>query len=389
MDFEKYSPFKIPQAIIVTYGAIDGKYSGRGFLIYRIFTHIFITELFTWLQIAYLFTFKTFADLAKLMSVMPTFFLFLIKSWNFFWKSALVRKLMVTTKELFSQCPSSPKLQSRLVFAQKFSNFFLCCVWIACCLAVVTAMYEIPYKMWYPFDTTYNTSGYWTCVVYQMVNVWITAYVIISMDLFQSFFLCYIAVFLEALCDMLELFDERKTPDSKNDEFLEILKFQIKVSEYIDMCHQAFASIWFIQGFTSTLILCTTAYSMTVVSFKKSLKFWNYFYSISEFFSKITEIAVFLKVLAYLGPMIFEIWLPSFFGSEIEAVSEKLSTSLFHSPWVNQNKKFKLDMLIIMEKIKRPIKMSIFATFDLNLATFTQICRTAYSLFAVCKNMGA
>lgn len=86
--------------------------------------------------------------------------------------------------------------------------------------------------------------------------------------------------------------------------------------------------------------------------------------------------------------MVVEIFIPCYYGSEILAVSEKLSESLFHAGWIEEEKIFKAAMTIFLEKVKRPIRVSIFGVFEINLATFTTICRSAYSLYAVFKSMG-
>ena len=87
--------------------------------------------------------------------------------------------------------------------------------------------------------------------------------------------------------------------------------------------------------------------------------------------------------------MLMQIFFPCYYGSEILAVSENLSTSLFHSDWIGTDQKFQSAMRIFMERAKRAKKIFIFGVFEVNLETFTLICRSAYSLYAVLKTMGA
>lgn len=84
--------------------------------------------------------------------------------------------------------------------------------------------------------------------------------------------------------------------------------------------------------------------------------------------------------------MIVEIYFPCFYGSEVSDTFGKISTSLFHSEWINEDKEFKSAMLIFMEKVKKPGKISIFGVYDVNLETFTFICNAAFSLYAVFKS---
>lgn len=87
--------------------------------------------------------------------------------------------------------------------------------------------------------------------------------------------------------------------------------------------------------------------------------------------------------------MTCEILFPCLFGSEIIVASEKLSSSLMHSQWLDQSESFKANVKILMEYMKKPIKLSAVGVFDVNLENFMKICNSAYSLFAVFKKINA
>lgn len=86
-------------------------------------------------------------------------------------------------------------------------------------------------------------------------------------------------------------------------------------------------------------------------------------------------------------PMTLQILLPCYFGNEMMVASEKLSTSLFHSDWINKSDAFKKAMKIFMENAKRPLKLSSFGVFDLTLDNFLKVINSTYSLYAVMKNV--
>lgn len=81
--------------------------------------------------------------------------------------------------------------------------------------------------------------------------------------------------------------------------------------------------------------------------------------------------------------MTAEIFLPCYYGTEVHSASENLSTSLFHSEWYTESLSFKKGMLIFMERVKRPVTITVFDVYHVNLQTFTFVCQSAYSLFAV------
>lgn len=85
--------------------------------------------------------------------------------------------------------------------------------------------------------------------------------------------------------------------------------------------------------------------------------------------------------------MVFEIFMPCYFGNELIDVSKKLNTKMYQSNWTIQSKKFKTAMKIFMENAKNPLKVSVFGVFDLNLETFLRIINSAYSLYVVLGNL--
>lgn len=94
-----------------------------------------------------------------------------------------------------------------------------------------------------------------------------------------------------------------------------------------------------------------------------------------------------MRLLTYLPIMTLQILMPCFNGSELSISSEKLLTTLFSSNWVGQSKDFKLALKIFMENSKKPMKVSAFHIFELGLENFLKIINSAFSLYAVLKNI--
>lgn len=95
----------------------------------------------------------------------------------------------------------------------------------------------------------------------------------------------------------------------------------------------------------------------------------------------------FVKLASFLFPIFFGIFLPFYYGNRVEFESEKLSASFFDSAWYDEEKDYKIYGKIFMEAMKKPIKLSIFKIFDVNLKTFGRICNATYSLFALFKHI--
>lgn len=90
-----------------------------------------------------------------------------------------------------------------------------------------------------------------------------------------------------------------------------------------------------------------------------------------------------MKLTSYLIPILIKTYLPCFYGSEIIATCEKLSSGFFHTDWFMEDRHYNSMSIVFMEVSKRPIKMSAVGVFEINLGTFLRICNSAYSLFAV------
>lgn len=98
--------------------------------------------------------------------------------------------------------------------------------------------------------------------------------------------------------------------------------------------------------------------------------------------------ATFIRLIAYMIPMVLQILIPCFFGNDVSLCSEKLSTSLFHSHWHNKSKKFRAAMKMFLENTKNQIHLTAAdGIFQVNLATFLRIINSAYSMYAVLQRI--
>jgi hypothetical protein len=102
---------------------------------------------------------------------------------------------------------------------------------------------------------------------------------------------------------------------------------------------------------------------------------------------KIDDPAITSFLLLFMIPMILMTLLPYYFSTNLTLASEKLSTSLFHSNWLNESPKFKSTMKIVTEMSKRKIAVRSFGAYEVNLEKFLLIMNSAWSMYAVLKNI--
>lgn len=111
--------------------------------------------------------------------------------------------------------------------------------------------------------------------------------------------------------------------------------------------------------------------------------------------------------LSFSATMMNEIFLPCYFGNEVTLKREKLTFAIYSSNWIDLSEKFKKNMIIFLEGLKRVrilksgkvFTLSLFSFLTVNFHNFTeylskrnryrsllQVCNRSYSLFAVLRN---
>ncbi|KAG4074578.1 hypothetical protein HA402_004449 [Bradysia odoriphaga] len=91
-------------------------------------------------------------------------------------------------------------------------------------------------------------------------------------------------------------------------------------------------------------------------------------------------------ILSFCMVFLFEIFLACYFGNEIILGNAMLSFALYSSNWINLSPKFKKNMVMFLEALKRPTMLKTGKIFKLTLESFLIVINRSYSLFAVLQN---
>lgn len=83
--------------------------------------------------------------------------------------------------------------------------------------------------------------------------------------------------------------------------------------------------------------------------------------------------------------MMVQVYLPSYFGSEVIHASERFTQILFHSNWTRKPRDTKKALLMMLASGRKPLKVTAAGVVDVDFGAFTRICNAAYSLFAFFK----
>lgn len=77
--------------------------------------------------------------------------------------------------------------------------------------------------------------------------------------------------------------------------------------------------------------------------------------------------------LQYSVCMIIEIYVPTYAGSMLRAETETLSHEIFKSNWLNKSHRYKISMMILVERTMRPIQITAGSLFELSLPTLLRV----------------
>lgn len=87
-----------------------------------------------------------------------------------------------------------------------------------------------------------------------------------------------------------------------------------------------------------------------------------------------------IKIVIYLLCCLIELYVPCYFANRMTAQSESLADSIFHSKWWTQSKRYKLSILIFVQRASRPIQPMAGPFFNVGLPIFVNVRRDKKSV---------
>lgn len=279
MNQESLSTFKLMRRYLTLVGFWQTKQSSWLYFIYGIIMHLIFCDIFTLLMIIYLFNFETFEDFASVMSFLPTFLALFAKSINLMMSINEIELLF----ELVNDGTAGFKTQIIDKRIKTLRKIYICFVssGFATCVASVFVPFidhALPYRMWFPYDYKNVEVLFWLSASYQIVITCIISGVDITMDTLPIFFMSTIYGMLEQLQEKMENLKQPKNllidgpsitrinREENSKELLKCIKYHLKIIEITRKVERRFSIVLLAQGFMSTLIMCTTAYALTIVS---------------------------------------------------------------------------------------------------------------------------
>lgn len=85
------------------------------------------------------------------------------------------------------------------------------------------------------------------------------------------------------------------------------------------------------------------------------------------------SITEFLFYFAFVMVLLFQIFLPSYFSSELTLGFSNMRYAIYQSNWIRLSKKYKTNMIFFMEKMKHDTVLKAAWVIPMSRETFTSV----------------
>jgi hypothetical protein len=291
MDVELFKPFKLIFSVFKVTGMWqDGNQSWIYFIL-GYFAHLLFFELCLLGELLYVFNAEGLEDYVEGIGMTFTYISAVFKCLNFFYKLKLIKKSVETLTALLEfsadeRWKSRDHVKAQVAFGLKVYKAFWISAYISCIFSSLVPFlsHQLPYKVWFPFDTENSELGFWIASFSLICNSFTVSVVDISLDTLPVIFLTFAIGLTNELSARLSMVgssdnkvkgpNARQVLNSKSvstenvemeKELIKCIEIHKKIKEFVTEIQENFATVILIQGFFSALILCTGAFTMSTV----------------------------------------------------------------------------------------------------------------------------
>ncbi|KAG5673143.1 hypothetical protein PVAND_003214 [Polypedilum vanderplanki] len=416
------TPFNLPKKILKILGMWQEKNSPFWYKIYGLFLHLYILEHSCFCQTIYAVITvqeKNYKDFIDTFSILLTCYLTIFKTLIFIKNLQKIKKLTKKLESLlkFSNFNSEPRPNVKFYSTRirKITNstygFHTAIITLSFLMPLIGHNRKLPFKTWAYFDYEKTELSFMTIMIMEFTTSAFTVAINSSLDVYPVIFMCYTIAMLKELSEHFkkvknscEKIKENGNSEYKSKSFgnsiknLEnssiklknvnnLLKYQkiqnsktepkeidLKICVDLhrklkDFCYEIssnYALHFMVQIFFSTLLLCSSVFHLTKLSFD-------------------VETSLFFRTLMYVIIMVIQVFLPCHYGNEITVASDELSLSVFHSDWIKSGQNYKGKIKFVLTNLKKRINIEVFGIFHVNYEIFNSVCNSAYSIYALLK----
>ncbi|XP_034668869.1 odorant receptor 23a [Drosophila subobscura] len=225
---------------------------------------------------------------------------------------------------------------------------------------------SLPFPSWFPFDWKNSTTNYIGALCFQLVSIFGQILQNFADDSFPPVALCLCAEHCQLLILRISSIGHESNEQDANDaELVLCIKDQKDLYGLLQLTSALISWPMTIQFFVMALNIGATTFGL--VFFAESMQDRMYFAS-------------------YLLALVLQTYPICFYGSLLEERFGELHYAVFCSNWVNQNRRYRTNMLILAERTKSYPRLLAGNLVPIHLSTFQASCKAAYSFFTLIGN---
>ncbi|CAG9809467.1 unnamed protein product [Chironomus riparius] len=402
-------PFNFPMTFLKTAGIWQDRNVTLIYKLYGLVMHLFFLDqsiVLLTILLGHLVIDQDMIEFTEVFSKSLSIYLTTIKSFIFIINIEKIKSLMQKLSKLLKFSNYGNKERPLIIhYETKISkltrynyNFHFVICTLSVIMAILSSDRRLPFKTWAYVDYKNSDGAYMfmNCGVY-LISLYTTG-INSMLDFYPLIFMCYIIGMLEELGSYLKvvkfqehvrnnhkysnfskkieefsIFDKilsnpKKYEESKINkgtvDLRTCISYHIKIKDFCNDVSGNYALHFMVQGFFSSLILCSTIFHLTKITFAE-------------------DSGLFLTTLMYAIIMILQILLPCHFGNIIFYKSHEISMNLFHSDWIYGDRTYTKNVKLIMEIMKTPMRIKVYGFFSVDYEIFKSVCNFAYSMYAV------
>ncbi|KAJ3658584.1 hypothetical protein Zmor_010315 [Zophobas morio] len=231
---------------------------------------------------------------------------------------------------------------------------------------------KLPLRLWLPYDPSSTTVNYYFTLVYIAAATVYVGYSGTIMDTLIGGLAYHATAQLKILKYNLKHLDKHledklnKSKFSCSNKHLEsCINHHKNILWFIDEYEECFSWSIFCQFAGSMFAVCFCYISLTLVPLN-SVEAITYFVLIFN--------------------LSFQILFYCHYGTLLYEENNDLINAIYMGPWYKYNVEIRKNLLIIMERSKRPLLITAGKVVDVTVRTFVSVLKTSYSLIAVFNN---
>ncbi|RZC36710.1 7tm 6 domain containing protein, partial [Asbolus verrucosus] len=230
--------------------------------------------------------------------------------------------------------------------------------------------YRLPFLAWYPYNTK-TSPQYELTYLHQFIGISYLAMTNVNIDSLIAALNMYIGAQFDILCDDLRNFHDPKKDNSEdaNKKLQNCIHHHREILKFAEFVNHFYNWLIFVEFFVGAISIGLSMFQLTVVSFNCDLSQ----FTLVILFNKVVPFSgEFFSFISYSNCISLQVFMYCWFGNEIEVKSNKLPYAIFESDWTSLSPEVKRNLIILLLRVQRPLKMSAFGLFYLSLETFVK-----------------